>query len=866
MDKIFHLFHNFIDNKQKIEKKNKTEGPKLKSENNNEEEEEDTEEEKYLKENLTNFYNYYKEKNNINFTASFSSVLFDEFNKEFNEKYRKYILKTILDDDNLIQYNILLIKIIIAEYIKPEKEIIYDALDYISGEEIYFPLINNYKKEIVEKNIMKIFDSIINLYLDSLENLSEYIISDLFDIFKEYLRVLEDTEYEKYYDNYCNENLVKLYALSFIKIYLNRFNFYLCDNKNLLKGEENKIIEKLGEESFISNSIRIYFIILLYNKRNSLELLKDNKFNTIESFSNNLKNELGENDFNTLLNKSLIPKEEKYLFNEYFKYIKYPSFETFKSKFLSSNDNKEKYPLLNIYIKNESGPRNLKYLSDYNDFLNSMINYYSGKISRNEANKEERSLNLEEIFKSDENLRNKFDKFKSIWNCHLSNCLKDNENVSQNNKFLDKFEGSERLAYFLNDDDDKGYGIFINIGLHKFIEWQNSFLKPIINAYKSRKNNILSCYISQFEKLVNVQDANNLQILQIEKCFEKTYFINFNELLSIYCERNNEDINDIEYNYEKIEEELGKSLLPNKCLFNEKNIKNICYQNEGFRHIKYDFFILFGKKYGERELNEEDRKKIFIYSNREYNNFDILYDSFILLVNYLNNYYYEKKDTRIIDFINKAKKKYFNFCEQFINFFNEEGKDIIIEKLLNSILYMEHICYEHLLDKIDKKFHITLDKSQKDEIQKYFDLIHKDEIITKKEISSAVRRFIIRYLLNDNRKENIDPNFKLYNCLERKFLWKNQIFSSVGDNFNNLIKQYVGNFSFSLEVRHSLDFYNIIGDEEKKFIVEEKDKFAGTAAKKEINIKTKDPPKLAKNVIGMGGKKIINKGKMKNKK
>ena len=161
------------------------------------------------------------------------------------------------------------------------KEIIYDALDYISGEEIYFPLINNYKKEIVEKNIMKIFDSIINLYLDSLENLSEYIISDLFDIFKEYLRVLEDTEYEKYYDNYCNENLVKLYALSFIKIYLNRFNFYLCDNKNLLKGEENKIIEKLGEDSFISNSIRIYFIILLYNKRNSLELLKDKKFNTI---------------------------------------------------------------------------------------------------------------------------------------------------------------------------------------------------------------------------------------------------------------------------------------------------------------------------------------------------------------------------------------------------------------------------------------------------------------------------------------------------------------------------------------------------------------------------------------------------------
>ena len=856
-----------IINKEKIEPKSKNEGPKLKNENNNEEEEEeDTEEEKYLKDKLKNFYNYYKEKNNINFIDSFSSVLFDEFNKEFNEKYRKYILKTILDDDNLIQYNILLIKIILAEYIKPEKEIFYEALDYISGEETYFPVLNNYKKEIVEKNIMTIFDSIINLFFDSLENLSEYIISDLFDIFKEYLRVIEEKSYEKYYDNYCNENLVKLYALCFIKIYLNRFIFFLCDNRNSLKGEENKIIEKLSGDSSLSNSMKIYFIILLYNKKNSLELLKDIKFNTIENFSNNLKNKFGENDYNNILNKSLIPKEDKYLFYNYFTYIKYPSFENFKSKFLSTNDNKEKYPLLNIYIKNESGPRNLKYLSDYNDFLNSMINYYSGKISRNEANKEERSLNLEEIFKTDENLRNKFDKFKSIWNDHLSDYLKDNENIIKNDKFLEKFEGNERLAYFLNDDDDKGYGIFIGKGLHKFIEWQNSFLTPIINSYKSRKNNILNCYISQIEKLVNVQDANNLQILQIEKCFENTYFINFNELLSIYIIRNNEDINDLDYNFGKIEEELGKSLLPNKCLFNEKNIKYVCYQNEGFRHIKYDFFIILGKKYGEKELSEEDKKKIYIYSNREYNNFDILYDSFILLVNYLNNYYYEKRDTKIIDFINKAKKKYFNFCEQFINFFNEEGKDIIIEKLLNSILYMEHLCYEHLIDKIDNKFKSTLDKSQKEEINKYFEFNHKDEIITKKEISSAVRRFIIRYLLNDNKKENIDPNLKLYNCLQRKYLWKNKIFSSVGDNFNNLIKQYIGNFSFSLEVRHSLNFYNLIGDEEKKFIMEEKDNFAGKAPKIEIKIKTQEPPKLGTKVIGMGGKKIIIKGKMKPKK
>ena len=149
------------DNEREI---NKIEGPKLKTENENEVENEDTEEERNLKNNLNNFYQYYKEKNNIDFVSLFSSVLFDEFIKEHNKKYRQYILNTILSDDNLISYNILIIKIILSECIKPDKEFIDVALDYISSEEIYFPLLNESNKEIVNKNIMKIFELIINLY------------------------------------------------------------------------------------------------------------------------------------------------------------------------------------------------------------------------------------------------------------------------------------------------------------------------------------------------------------------------------------------------------------------------------------------------------------------------------------------------------------------------------------------------------------------------------------------------------------------------------------------------------------------------------------------------------------------------------
>ena len=206
--------------------------------------------------------------------------------------------------------------------------------------------------------------------------------------------------------------------------------------------------------------------------------------------------------------------------------------------------------------------------------------------------------------------------------------------------------------------------------------------------------------------------------------------------------------------------------------------------------------INFSKKYGEEELNEEERKKIF--ENKDNINFDYFYDSFILLVNYLNNNYHEKKETKIIDFINKDKKKYINFSNQFEDYFTKDGKDIILEKLLNSILYMEHLYYDNFKDNIDNNFNYTFDKGQKLEIENYFKS-HNDAIITKKEISSAVRRFITRYLLNDNRKQNIDPNLKLSTYLKKKYLWNNKIFDKIGKNFEDLIKNYLDKFSFSLE-------------------------------------------------------------------
>ena len=240
--------------------------------------------------------------------------------------------------------------------------------------------------------------------------------------------------------------------------------------------------------------------------------------------------------------------------------------------------------------------------------------------------------------------------------------------------------GYEKLAYFLNDE--KGSGIYISNGYKNFIKWQNEFLEPIVNSYKNKKNSILSCYISRIEKTISVQSSNDIEILQIEKCFENSYYKNFNDLIYTYANRDINNYNKFNYDFKKIEEELGNLILPGKCLFDE-NINYVIYQLEGFKLINYDFFINYGKKYGEQELTIEEKKIILQFSNKEYMNYIFIYDSFIFLVNYLNNNYISGKNKKIIEIIeniDKFKTKIISiFLTNLLIFLKKKEKKLLLE-------------------------------------------------------------------------------------------------------------------------------------------------------------------------------------------
>ena len=219
---------------------------------------------------------------------------------------------------------------------------------------------------------------------------------------------------------------------------------------------------------------------------------------------------------------------------------------TFIKKFGSSEINKNKYALINLLINKESelikGAMNMKNLFDINNLVNLLLNIYSFKISREDAktktlekeldNIREKYNEMNSLNKQDENyiIYKYVDPFIKSWDkikekavqykCRVLRDLEKGEHP------LEMKIGNE-LCYFLVDDGDEEGGMFLASAYENFIKWQNLFINEIIN--KNEIKGILNSYVSQLEQEINVEEATQKEILNID---EETYK-KFDELISI---------------------------------------------------------------------------------------------------------------------------------------------------------------------------------------------------------------------------------------------------------------------------------------------------------------------------------------------
>ena len=153
----------------------------------------------------------------------------------------------------------------------------------------------------------------------------------------------------------------------------------------------------------------------------------------------------------------------------------------------------------------------------------------------------------------------------------------------------------------------------------------------------------------------------------------------------------------------------------------------------------------------------------------------------------------------------------FNDC---INFFTNEGKNFTVIKLKNIFYLFEHLNFNDLIMTLKDEYKQLIPEDIKSKIiQKLITRKDSLNIITIKNLGSATRRFITRYLARITEIFYIDEHKrKLVYELSRGDLWEEKIRKL--DNLEALLDEILS--EFNLTVGQAYEFYKIIGDEDKK--------------------------------------------------
>ena len=515
-----------------------------------------------------------------------------------------------------------------------------------------------------------------------------------------------------------------------------------------------------------------------------------------------------------------IYKKKDYPLLKYFMFTKYKTLEDFINKLGPANMYMRRFPLIGQYLLDKPGPKKMKYLPEFNEFTNYMLYNYSFKISRDNAKK--RILENEEIF-NEPSFKNKFNNFINVWDKIKIDATKYKFRPEMPIKNLSQ---KDTLNNFLNDEVELYGGMYIASAFQNFIFWQNSFLQPIINAVKH--NGILHYYVNNLKRKIPIQSARINQTLLIDDCFINSEYKNFIELIYTFSKRNiftNEGtINYINYNiftydYYKIEEELGKLLLPGKCMFeSEYSLNFVTYWSEGFKRGKSDTLKIFYEKYPQKDLNKDEKKIIMNYINviileNNYYDFKGFFGSLQLLIFYLINNDV-KKDEKISNIINSASP-YLKITNDCLNFFNHEGNQFTLDYLMNIFFFIEYLCFNDLIESLQPEYKMEISGEVSKKIREEL-ILDKNPFkkyigYSLSNLAAAVRRFISRYLVGNRQVIDIDEKMDLVFNLSRADLWAEKIgkLNNLEDLLSNQLNE------FGLKVGQAFAFYQIIAEEDK---------------------------------------------------
>ena len=610
-----------------------------------------------------------------------------------------------------------------------------------------------------------------------------------------------------------------------IQIFLNMIFVKLIELMNNLKSVDT--VEKLvAFEKEVDN-----YIMSIISKKENIEQLKEQY--------GKLNNELNTFDPKSIKEIILgnydpsIYEQELYPDIQYYSISNIQNYDTFVRKFNSSKENENKYSLINLLIKRDEdltlNAINMKNLDNINKLTNILLNIYSYKISRDDAKvkllKDEidkiidnyNEMNPTKINNEEEFIEQYIKPFIESWDLIKEKSTQYKCRILRENgqKPLD-LSIDKKLAYFLVDDGDIDGGMFLASAYQHFIEWQNAFINVIIG--KNNMNGILNSYVPLLEQEIDVQDANREEIINIDDKIFKSFndLIFHSSMRNIFDSENKinyKNYNNIIYNFDYIEEELAKNILPGKKKFKDGKIKFITYLFEGFRGDNSSILTDYNTKYPQKPLNVEEENALNDLI-KEHNNskfYNDVFASLQILMNEIIKQNYEQE--YLICKIIETLPPYIILNQELVKMFKEmrdlymEEKILTINSLVSIFEYFEALCWKDIKTNILVDYQIEIPAESKKKIIEYFEKNKDDEklIINKNNLTTAIRRLISRYIAGTRQEIEINPNtqFKLH--IGKYEFWTPEIVENP-----SFFVEMNAIFKDDILISHSWNIYNLL--------------------------------------------------------
>ena len=543
--------------------------------------------------------------------------------------------------------------------------------------------------------------------------------------------------------------------------------------------------------------IRNYIEELIKNK-NEYKVIEDNYNDDNEKIKGtdpqSLVEILSENysPFENIYNKEEYPNMEMFLIS------KYPNMFELERCLNIQADYAKKYCLLNqVFISNEEYGL-IENIQNINRLVDYLFKKYNNKIERDRA----KVIKLRECFENEnfeEIKTNLLEPYINSWNKIKSKCTKYlcRPDMPELTVTLD-----HSLIHFLPDDGELYGGMYLASAYGNIINWQNTFVDLVISSIGPQS--ILKSYLSQLNQTIHVQEATDEDLVKInDKIYNRV-----KDMIKQYSMRDifkngkidyKEFKNSIKYDFESIESELGRIILPGVKKFvtaeEDEPIKFVTYLYETFRSSRSSIITNYNKKYPARELTEEEQRLLYSYINENKNkiqNFskDILV-SCQILIDFIQKENFNKNEP--IFSVMKKLPPYIEIDESLKNFFikNSEDEDdkinefrkFSINTLINIYNLIEFMCWDQFKDNLNNQYQMHLKDDIKNAIKEYLDnTINEDSLIKKQDIANAVRRLISRYLSGKRGDTDISEYKKLFDYIQRADLWRVDI--ADDDNFD----------------------------------------------------------------------------------